>query len=134
MQTKLDLTADIIDIRDIIARYEELESEIDGIVSDDTVYIHGETESLQAELASLAAILDDLKGQGGDEQWRSDWYPITLIRDSYFTDYACELLEDCGTIPRDLPCWVEIDWDATARNVRMDYMPIDIDGVTYWCR
>lgn len=134
MQTKLDLTADIIDIRDIIGRYEELESEIDGIVSDDTVYIHGETESLQAELASLAAILDDLKGNGGDEEWRGDWYPMILIRDSHFTDYARELLEDCGTIPRDLPSWVEINWDATARNVRMDYTATDINGVTYYYR
>lgn len=134
MQTQLDLTADIIDLRDIIARVEELESEIDGIVSDDTVYIHGETDSLQAELASLTAILDELKGYGGDEQWRGDWYPVTLICDSYFTDYAREMLHDCGDIPRDMPWFVEVDWDATARNIRVDYTPTEIDGVTYWYR
>jgi hypothetical protein len=117
----LDLTADIIDVRDIIARFEELEDASDGLPDAE-------------ERTQLAAILDELKGNGGDEQWRGDWYPCTLIRDSYFTYYAREMLEDCGTIPRDLPSWVEIDWDATAGNVRMDYTPVEIDGATYWYR
>jgi len=79
-------------------------------------------------------MLDDLKGNGGDEQWRGDWYPVTLIHDSHFTDYAREMLEDCGDIPRDIPHYIEIDWDATARNIRVDYTPTEIDGVTYWYR
>jgi hypothetical protein len=114
-------TADTIDVRDIIARFEELEDASDGLPDAE-------------ERTQLAAILDDLKGNGGDEQWRGDWYPSTLICDSYFTYYAREMLEDCGTIPCDLPSWVKIDWDATAGNVRMDYTPVDIDGVTYWYR
>ena len=125
MQTQLDFTADIIDIRDIIARVEELDPEYSDIkLTDDEV----------KEFAELQAILDDLKGNGGDEQWRSDWYPVTLICDSYFTDYAREMLHDCGDIPRDIPHYIEIDWDATARNVRVDYAATDIDGVTYWYR
>lgn len=125
MQTQLNLTADIIDIRDIIARYEELV---------ETIGNHGRQAEDDAEMRQLAAILDELKGNGGDEQWRDDWYPGTLIADSYFTAYARDLLADIGTIPRDLPSWIEIDWNATARNIRMDYTPIDIDGVTYWYR
>lgn len=121
----LDFTADIIDVRDIIARVEELDPEYSDIKL---------TDDEAEELAALRAILDELKGNGGDEQWRGDWYPVTLIRDSYFTYYAREMLEDCGTIPRDLPSWVVIDWDATAGNVRMDYTPVEIDGSTYWYR
>jgi hypothetical protein len=125
MQTQLDLTADIIDLRDIIARVEELDPEYSDIkLTDDEV----------KEFAELQAILDDLKGNGGDEQWRGDWYPVTLICDSYFTDYAREMLHDCGDIPRDIPHYIEIDWDATARNIRVDYTPTEIDGVTYWYR
>ena len=26
------------------------------------------------------------------------------------------------------------DWEATARNVRIDYTSVDIDGRTYWYR
>jgi hypothetical protein len=125
MQTKLDLTADIIDIRDITARVEELDPEYSDIKL---------TDDEAKELAELQAILDDLKGYGGDEQWRGDWYPVTLICDSYFTDYAREMLHDCGDIPRDIPHYIEIDWDATARNIRVDYTPTEIDGVTYWYR
>ena len=133
--TTLDLSADVIDVRDIIARVEELESEIDGIVSDSTVYIQGETDALQSELTQLTAILADIKGLGGDEQWRGDWYPVTLIRDSYFRTYAEELADDCGMIPKDaqwpLTC---IDWEQAARELRYDYSSVDIDGVTYWTR
>ena len=117
----MDNMSDLLDVRDIIARYEELEGAADGLPDAE-------------ERTQLAALLDDLKGYGGDEQWRGDWYPVTLIRDSYFTDYTRQLLEDCGTIPKGLPRWVEIDWDATARNVQVDYGAVDIDGVTYWYR
>lgn len=112
---------DIIDVRDIIERYEELEAEPDGLPDAE-------------ERCALAALLDDLKGNGGDEQWRGDWYPVTLIRESYFTDYTRELCEDCGYIPKDFPHWIEIDWEATSRNVLVDYSSTEIDGVTYYYR
>jgi len=44
------------------------------------------------------------------------------------------MLEDCGDIPRAMPFYVVIDWDATARNIRTDYTCTDIAGVTYWYR
>lgn len=124
--TDLDLTDDLIDVRDIIARIEELENLIEGEGCDDTCDDYNE------ELKVLMALMQELEGMGGDEQWQGDWYPITLIRDSYFTDYARELLEDCGGIPRDLPHYIEIDWEATARNIRVDYSPVEINGTTYW--
>ena len=130
--TTLDLTADIIDARDIIARVEELESDVaDGYTFEQWA---AENEPQAQELALLRAILEDLKGYGGDEQWEGDWYPVTLIRDSYFTDYAQELLEDCGDIPKNLPPYVHIDWERTARDIRTDYSAIEIDGVAYWYR
>lgn len=119
--TQLDLTADTIDVRDIIARYEELENAVDGLPDAEERFL-------------LASILDDLKGNGGDEQWRGDWYPLTLVRDSYFTRYACELIEDCGDIPGNLPLYIVIDWEATAQHVQGDYTTTEIGGVTYWYR
>lgn len=119
--TAIDLEADIIDVRDIIARYEELESESDGLPNAEERY-------------QLTLILADLKGNGGDEQWRGDWYPVTLIRDSYFAEYARELLEDCGDVPRNMPSYLVIDWEATADNIKTDYTCTDIAGVTYWYR
>jgi hypothetical protein len=123
--TSLDLTADIIDVRDIIERVEELEE-----LQEQGEYL----ETPDCEMTSLRALLADLAGNGGDEQWRGDWYPVTLIRDSHFTDYAQELCEDIGDVPRDLPHYIAIDWEVTARNIRMDYTPTEINGVTYWYR
>lgn len=131
----MDINTDMIDVRDMMDRVEGLEDEVDGYENPE-----GDLEKHDADLAkrneldALTAILDELKGNGGDEQWRGDWYPSYLIRDSYFTDYTRDLLADIGTIPRDLPSWIEIDWHATACNVRVDYSSIDIDGVTYWYR
>lgn len=36
-------------------------------------------------------------------------------------DFVEQLLEDTGTIPSDLPSYVYIDWERTARDVMMDY-------------
>jgi antirestriction protein len=133
MKTEIDLTADIIDLRDIIERVEELENQLEGLGSEGDAAMQNLTEEWQ-ELQALNNIMEELKGYGGDEQWRGDWYPITLIRESYFTEYTREMLEDCGTIPRDLPAWVHIDWEATAREVKMDYSYISIGEMDYLYR
>lgn len=132
--TTLDLSADIIDTRDIIARFEELESNLEGLTS----FEDAQAQGLQGdweEMGVLGTILEELAGMGGDERWRGDWYPLTLIRDSHFRDYAEELADDCGMIPEDakwpLNC---IDWEQAARELRYDYSGVDIDGVTYWTR
>lgn len=126
---ELDLAADIVDVRDIIERFEELESEshewIDGPEDADAWH----------ELNTLSAILDDLKGAGGDEQWRGDWYPLTLIRESHFRDYAEELAEDIGAVNPNAS-WPNncIDWDLAARELKHDYSSTEIDGATYYFR
>lgn len=115
--------ADLIDVRDLIDAFVEAEEAVED----------GDTDAIDA-LRAYNAILDELCGEGGDEQWRGDWFPGTLIHDRYFADYAREMVEDCGDLPRDLPHYIEVDWEATARNIRSDYTCIDIDGETYWYR
>ena len=133
--TTLDLSADIIDVRDIIERIEELENDIETQEESDDEPTQSMLKVLRDELEALTAIMAELQGMGGDEQWRGDWYPMTLIRDSHFRDYAEELADDCGLVPRDaawpLTC---IDWDQAARELRYDYSVVDIDGATYWTR
>ncbi len=131
MQATIDQYADILDVRDIIARVEELESELQGETPDGTTW-EGTEEA--EELTALRVFLEELAGAGGDEQWRGDWYPVTLIRESYFVDYVQELLEDCGDIPKNLPHYIHIDWERTARDIRVDYSGADFHGVTYWYR
>jgi hypothetical protein len=124
-------TDDIIDVRDIIARVEALETN-DGI--EDAIAALTESEDA-SELVALRTLLDELNGAGGDEQWRGDWYPVTLIRDDYFRTYAQELAEECDLID-DNATWPArcIDWNQAARELRMDYTSVTYAGITYWTR
>jgi hypothetical protein len=124
MTNELDLNADIIDVRDIIARFEELSSDIEVGEPD---------EDMRKEHSDLLDILDELRDVGGgDEQWRGDWYPVTLIRDSYFTEAMDELLEDIGDLPKNLPSYLQITVDYVA--LKMDYTAVQINGTTYYTR
>jgi hypothetical protein len=131
----IDKYDDLIDLRDVMGRVEHLEQlRQPGAVDlgDDN---ETDQDSLFAELATLEKLLDECKGNGGDEQWRGDWYPISLIRDSYFKDYAQEMAEDIGAINANAG-WPNncIDWDQAARELQMYYTSVDFDGVTYWVR
>lgn len=112
---KITNNDDIIDSRDIIERIEELESGCDEDA---------------AELLTLQKLAEEASDYC--EEWI---YGATLVRDSYFVDYARELADDIGAINSDnhwpLYC---IDWDQAARDLKMDYTPVNFDGVTYWVR
>ena len=116
--TNVDKYQDTIDSRDIIERIEELEADEESLE-------HDEKEELEA--------LRKLAGEAGSSQ---DWeYGETLIRDSYFRDYAQELAEDCGMIKSDCSWpYTCIDWDQAANELKMDYFCVDFDGVDYWIR
>lgn len=114
--TKYD---DIIDSRDIIERIAEL---MDAGSAPD------EGPNDDPELEALRALQEDAA--------HPDWeYGVSLIRDSYFRNYAEELADDIGAIDASanwpLDC---IDWNKAANELKMDYTPLDFDGVTYWVR
>lgn len=107
---------DTIDIRDVIGRIEELEGD------------HDDDE----ELAELTGLMEQCKGNGGDEQWRGDWYPVTLIRESYFEEAMNDMVAECYELPKDLPFWMTVTYDYEA--LKQDYTEVDFDGVTYLVR
>ena len=131
---------DMIDLRDVIARVEGLEEEIEQIEdADDFEPLLAKQQNAEAydELATLTVLLDECKGLGGDEEWRGDWYPVTLIKDSYFRTYAEEFADDIGAVPANvaemwpLTC---IDWEQAAEELQMDYSAVTFNGETYWTR
>lgn len=63
-------------------------------------------------------------------------YGMTIIHKDYFTEYAEEMVKDCGYIPNDLPMWIEnhIDWDGVASEVEQDYTTAEYKGDTYYFR
>lgn len=88
-----------------------------------------EDESDFDEYTALKALADEAEG------YADDWeYGSTLIRDSHFVDAMQELCADIGDVPKDMPSYLVIDWDATAENLKADYTSVEFDGVTYWVR
>lgn len=133
MTTSKTITSydDIIDVRSVIERIEDLEQSVHEALSDEPTE---ESDAEELELKMLSELMEELKGNGGDEQWRGDWYPISLIRDSYFVQAMMDLCEDIGDFPNGVPSYYVIDWEATAKNLQMDYSSVEFDGVTYWYR
>lgn len=142
---------DLLDSRDIIDRIEELAkiqikafNEQQSIEGDDDLQIDeddyndkhfrewlnqgADLEDDRSELIALLALNDECENL-------SDWkYGETLIHASYWVDYVYDLLRECGDLPKDIPHYIEIDWDATANNIEQDYMRVDFDGEEYLIR
>lgn len=157
-------STDIISMDDITERYEELrdehtdleeaiaearqertEAEAEGAEAGFTTADVTVTDAEDAlvewkqdnneELIQLRGLLDELQGNGGDHKWEGDWYPGSLIRDSYFKDYAQELAEDIGAIKSDAGWpYTCIDWEQAARELQQDYSAVEYGGITYWYR
>lgn len=144
--SEINNAADVIDSRDVIARIEELQDERQSLADaleeaeadDDAAATEAAQAALQEwdgsedrdELRALLALQDEARGY-------SDWqYGATLIRDSYFADYARDLAEDLhGGKIRDAE-WPmsHIDWEAAADALQQDYTCVSFDGVDYWVR
>ena len=132
-----------IDTRDLIEERDELK----GQILDDF------NDRFNAELETFDEVLQNIKQEERND-FKSYWedelvqiieidkveyevggefeYGCTLISEDDFEDHVRELLVDCGYIPKDLPYWIEIDWKATAENVKQDYSVLEYKGGTYY--
>lgn len=143
MSNAINNFEDIIDSRDIIKRIEELDDERADLVAaieeaeSDGLSLRKVREDLAewdqenaSELNSLKALADEAEG------YAPDWHHgETLIRYSYFKEYAMELADDIGAVPANLAWPLNcIDWDQAARELQMDYTAVEFDGVTYYIR
>jgi Rad3-related DNA helicase len=103
--------------------------EIDSFLEDfeyETDDQNGFLEYWEDELNEIQEI-NDLEDEVGSE-WE---YGVTLIDEDDFVDFVEQDLEDCGYISKDFPVWIEIDWEATANNVRRDYQEVEFRGTNY---
>lgn len=131
---------DVIDSRDVIRRLHELEDERESLVSVLEDAAPEDKEEADADIADWdedngdeLKQLRDLNEDGEDTV--SEWeYGATLVRESYWVEYIQELLEDIGDVPRKMPPYLVIDWEATADNLLPDYNQVDFNGVTYYVR
>ena len=114
---QVDNSMDVIDSRSVIEYFRDLNA-----------HDHG-TDEEREEYEMLRRLVEQGKTL---EEWK---YGVSLIRDSYFTEYAEECAYDAGAIDRN-PQWPLdcIDWKQAARVFRMDFTSLDFGGVTYWAR
>ena len=115
-----NLHGGVIDSRDIIERIEELQAMKDSMQQD---VDEGKELDMLREFAAEAS------------QYSSDWeYGETLIHADYFTEYCMIILKDCGDLPTNIPWYIVIDEEATAENLKSDYVELELDGQTYYMR
>lgn len=80
------------------------------------------------ELDALVALQDEAEPLAPD--WENGQ---SLIRDSYFAQYAEEYANDLGLTP-DGDSWplMFIDWEAAAGALKQDFSLVSFGGASYW--
>jgi len=127
---ELDDEKDAGEIAEIENAVDSLRSEIQEL-EDNIRVIENDIEEANEELKPIKSLADDA------ESYAPDWsYGAALIHDSYFEEYAKELVQDIGDLPQDIPSYIEnnIDWEGVASDIQIDYASVDFDGVEYWIR
>lgn len=161
MTTTKEITQydDMFDSRDVIERLEFLEEEMEilkeecnGVSFDPTGDYQG-SENVEAllkltdeEKEKVTAKLDEWEYaeeykflcflRDEFDGYCDDWkYGVTIIRDTYFEEYAEELANDVCEMPKDLHWpFTCIDWEQAAKELQQDYTSADYEGVTWWAR
>lgn len=126
--------ADILDSRDVEERITELEEARDADLEPGAELTEEQRKAWDTseegeELAALLALREEAEGY-------SDWqHGATLIRDSWFIEYAKQYADDIGRV-EGAASWPynHIDWEAAAEDLQQDYTSVEFDGVVYWVR
>ena len=120
------LTADVTDSRDVIARIERVESDLEQARVDGD-----DTTGLEVELKALEAFAEEAS------EYAPDWhYGETIIHEDYFTQYAQELSDGLSLGDGAMAQWpfTHIDWEAAADELKMDYSVVGFNGIVYYIR
>jgi len=117
-----------LNLEDLAKELEELKVEEEN----DPLAFNSDLESRE-RLNDLLALDSTLSGL--EDQIQED---SQAISESYFSTYAQELADDLGYTgggkEKDNPLLDYIDWDAWAKDLKMDYTEFDFDGGTWLIR
>ena len=112
----------LIDSRDVIERIAELETDRDLALES------GEDFDHQDELDALIELREQCEEC---DEWEDG---ATLVAWEYWDKYVEDLIIDIGDLPRNVPDYIVIDWQATAENIAADYTIVSFDGSSYYIR
>lgn len=136
----------VLDTRDLIEKREELKEKIFNDFLECFPQYEDMTDSYDDILMEEEEIQDWKEGWSEEiehieeidsieEEIGSEFdYGTTLIHEYDMEEYVKDLLEELGYIPKDFPSWIEIDWSATADNVKQDYSEVTYQGTEYFYR
>jgi hypothetical protein len=133
-----------LDTRDLKERQEELQILADAVQEAEDALEECQDDEEREELQKA---LDDAMADFGDDEKEEleeldnleseipEWSDgNTLIPEDEFTDYVQEMISDIGDLPRNIPWYIVIDWEATAENIKADYSTVEYQGETYLFR
>ena len=94
----------------------------------DFIETYGE-QKFKTDFEDYAAMVDDL-GIDVVSAFLNvfDIENVSSCRDAYMgcyengAEFAQNIAEDCGDVPRNMPSWIEIDWEASWDNLTYDYV------------
>lgn len=141
---------------DLVDKIAELEAStdeaIDDVKGDAIEELREQHDTESDELTAAREAVDDAEADFNDDEREelkllrelaeegeglSDWrHGETLIRESYFEDYARELASDLYGEEIDGAHWpfTCIDWERAASELEQDYTSIEFGDVTYLAR
>ena len=130
-----ELESDLYDIEnaeDYVSKQNDIDATLEQIAEKENEVQECEVKygRYSEELEELEALKDEIS-ENSDEGFE---YGIQLIHENDIDDYLHELLLDCGYIPKDMPSWIEIDWQATYDNMKQDYSELELNGNTFYVR
>jgi hypothetical protein len=148
--TPIDGTENVLDSRDVIARVEYLEEQLEACY---------ETEGSEGSFAKWLEVIanPDNKSEHpmyeeaiehaqlialvGEAESSPDWeHGEQLICESYFTQYIEELIAQCYESPKEFRSgeWpyrhMTFDYEAAAQEAKDDYFEVTLFGSTYFIR
>ena len=95
------------------------------------IEIYGE-EKFKLYFEEYADMVDDIGNDVVEAFLENfDIENVSSCRDAYMgryesgAEFAQNLAEDCGDVPRNMPSWIEIDWKASWDNLDYDYVESD---------
>ena len=136
LNSELDnLESDLYDVEsseDYDGKQNDIDDKLEEISSKELEIQECEVEynRYSDELEELEALKEEISNNS-EEGFE---YGIQLIHENDIDDYLHEMLIDCGYIPKDLPSWIEIDWQATYDNMKQDYSELELNGNTFYVR
>ncbi len=68
------------------------------------------------------AYIDNVGEEYAEASQAEEAFAGEFANDEEFTQ---DLIEQTGELPKDLPAYIHIDWEGTARDIMMDYFEVD---------